>query len=183
MPLLLARGSATHILKHTFLVGIDVVACQKTAKTGVKKDDKERQAINQLRSGNQGRSGGGCQIGNCNQRSSRTKEDRGRNKNGVRSGGGGVHTQGGGGDDWTQVRRMIRLQTDSGWEDGKDADITHGGLLDLLWPETLGASPSPDPRPLQLMCDHAKYANWETQTRQFDFGKNWVLFLDCLAAV
>lgn len=79
---------------------------------------------------------------------------------------------------------MIRLQTDSGWEDGKDADITHGGLLDLLWPETHSASPSPDPRPLQLMCDHAKYANWETQTQHFDFGKKlcpfFRLFSSCL---
>lgn len=64
---------ALGFLKHTFLVGIDVVACQETAKTGVKKDDKEHQAINQLGSGNQGRSGGGCQIDNCNQRSSRTR--------------------------------------------------------------------------------------------------------------
>lgn len=68
---------ALGFLKHTFLVGIDVVACQETAKTGVKKDDEEHRAINQLRSGNQGRSGGRRQIDNCNQRLSGTRRTAG----------------------------------------------------------------------------------------------------------
>lgn len=76
MPLLLAQGSGSGFLKHTFLVVIDV----ETTNTGLKKDDKEHKAINQLRSGHQRRSEGRYQIDNLNQHSSRTRRTRGAMK-------------------------------------------------------------------------------------------------------
>lgn len=89
LPLLLAQGPGSGFRKHTSLVVIDVVTCQETTNTGLKIDDKEHKAINQLRSGHQKKIGRQVSDGQFQSTSEQDKQD-------TRRGGGSLNTQGGG---------------------------------------------------------------------------------------